>query len=288
MGPGTPPTHMQVIDAAATRDFDPESFAKSGLFETDRMFADVYCFEPGQAQEVHAHDDGDKVYYVLDGHLTAVVGDEERTLAPGEAVVAEAGEAHGLRNDGDERARALVVMAWGDTEGQSGHSHDHAHHHHDDAELDFAVLTITSSRDEATDESGRIARRAIEDDGHDVVGYETVADDEDAIRTVVSEHVAEGADAVVTTGGTGLTPDDVTVEAVRPLLEKELPGVGEHFRRLSHERVGTAAMLSRATGGVVDGSAVFCLPGSPDAAELGVEEVVLPEVGHVASLAGRN
>ena len=287
MGTGTSPIGMNVTDAGDIDAFDPESFAKAGLFETDRMFADVYCFEPGQAQTAHAHDDGDKVYYVLDGEPTAIVGDEERRLTPGEAVLAPAGTEHGLRNDTDERARALVVMAWGSgDDGGDDHAHDH-HHHHDAEDLDVAVLTITSSRDEAADESGRIAREAIRDAGHEVADYDTVADDVKEIRTAVRSQINAGADAVITTGGTGLTPDDVTVEALRPLFDTELPGVGEYFRRLSHDRVGTAAMLSRATGGVVDGAAVFALPGSPDAIELGVEEVALPEVGHIVSLARR-
>jgi len=282
---------MDVRDAAAVADFDPDSFAKAGLFETDRMFTDVYCFEPEQAQDPHAHDEGDKVYYVLDGEPTAVVGDEERQLSPGEAVVAPAGTEHGIRNETDARARTLVVMAWGDStedDTDHDHDHDHAHHHHDAEDLDVAVLTITSSRDAESDESGRIAREAIRAAGHEVAGYDTVADDEDAIRREVRGRIADGADAVLTTGGTGLTPDDVTVAAIRPLLDAELPGVGEYFRRLSHERVGTAAMLSRATGGVANGAAVFALPGSPDAVELGVEEVVLPELGHVVSLARRD
>jgi molybdenum cofactor biosynthesis protein B len=113
-----------------------------------------------------------------------------------------------------------------------------------------------------------------------------VTDDEDAIRSTLRDAIAE-TDVVVTSGGTGLTRDDVTIEAVRSLLRTELPGVGEHFRRLSHEQIGTSAMLSRATAGVVDGTAIFAFPGSPDAVELGVERVMLPELDHVLHLARR-
>lgn len=161
------------------------------------------------------------------------------------------------------------------------------HHHHDgEAEsLDVAVLTVTTTRDVETDESGETAKSAFEAAGHDVSAYDTVADDVTAIRERVRE---ADADVVLTTGGTGLTPDDVTIEALRELFDKELPGFGEYFRALSREDVGTRAMLSRATAGTVDGTVVYALPGNPDAVELGVERAVLPEVEHAAALAGRD
>ena len=164
------------------------------------------------------------------------------------------------------------------------HDH-HQHHHHDETgSVDVAVLTITTSRDASEDESGAAAQQAIEGAGHAVTEYDTVPDDAAAIRERVRE---ADADAVVTTGGTGLTPDDVTVEALRPLFDREIPGFGEYFRRLSHEQVGTPAMLSRATAGLSGDTAIFALPGNPDAVVLGVEECVLPELGHVVSLASR-
>jgi molybdenum cofactor biosynthesis protein B len=95
----------------------------------------------------------------------------------------------------------------------------------------------------------------------------------------------------VTTGGTGVTPDDATIEAVRPLFEKELPGFGELFRILSHDEVGTKVVGTRATAGIVatetGGVPVFCLPGSENAARLGVERIVSEEAGHLAGLASR-
>jgi molybdenum cofactor biosynthesis protein B len=180
-------------------------------------------------------------------------------------------------------------MSDGHGEGGHGdHDHgDHDHHHHGtDETLTFAVLTISSSRSSDDDESGPVASAAIEDAGHEVAVTDVVTDDEAAIRERVEALCAE-VDVVVTTGGTGLTPDDVTIDAVRPLLDPEIPGVGEYFRRLSHEQVGTAAMLTRATAGIVGETAVYAFPGSPDAIELGVEDVLLPEVGHVVGLARR-
>lgn len=173
----------------------------------------------------------------------------------------------------------------GDSHQDGDHRHDHHHHGHDET-WEVAVLTISTSRSAADDESGPTARRVLEADGHQVVEQRVVGDDEAAVREAV-DGLAGDVDVVVTSGGTGLTPDDVTVEAIRPLLDKELPGVGEYFRRLSHDEVGTAAMLSRATAGVVDGTAVYALPGSPDAVRLGVEAVLLPEVDHVLHLARR-
>lgn len=164
--------------------------------------------------------------------------------------------------------------------------HDHHHHHGTDETLAFAVLTISSSRSGDEDESGPIASTAIEDAGHEVVVTDVVTDDAAAIRERVEDLCSE-VDVIVTTGGTGLTPDDVTIDAVRPLLDPEIPGVGEYFRRLSHEQVGTAAMLTRATAGIVGETGVYAFPGSPAAIELGVEDVLLPEVGHVVGLARR-
>ncbi|WP_372479953.1 molybdenum cofactor biosynthesis protein B [Halomicrobium sp. HM KBTZ05] len=178
-----------------------------------------------------------------------------------------------------------------DADDHDADDHDH-HHHGTDETLDVAVLTISSSRSSDEDESGPVASRAIEDAGHRVAVTDVVADDEAAIRERVETLAGERADGetvdvIVTTGGTGLTPDDVTIEAIRPLLDPEIPGVGEYFRRLSHEQVGTAAMLTRATAGIVGETAVYAFPGSPDAIALGVESVLLPEVGHVVGLARR-
>lgn len=165
--------------------------------------------------------------------------------------------------------------------GDDEHVHEHAH---GSGPLAVAVLTVTSTRDADTDESGATAKRLVEAAGHDVEAYDVLPDDERAVRRRVREATA---DAVIVTGGTGLTPDDVTVEAVRPLYDREIPGFGEYFRRLSHEEVGTRAMLTRATAGVVDGTAVYLLPGNPDAVALGVDRAVLPEIEHVVALARR-
>jgi molybdenum cofactor biosynthesis protein B len=101
---------------------------------------------------------------------------------------------------------------------------------------------------------------------------------EEAVKSVLNS--AE-LDAAIFCGGTGITPKDVTIEAVSPFLEKTLPGFGELFRRLSYDKVGSAAVMSRAVAGVARGKALFCIPGSPDAVRVSVEMLILPEVPHI-------
>jgi len=170
-----------------------------------------------------------------------------------------------------------------------GHSHGHSHddHHHADVDhLGVAVVTVSSSRSLDDDPSGDAAQELVEGDGHSVVARDLVADDLDGVqRAVLALTGREDVDLVVTTGGTGVTPDDVTVEAVEPLFDKDLPGFGELFRVLSYEEVGTRAMGSRATAGVSEGVPVFCLPGSEDAVRTAVGELVLAEAPHLVGLA---
>jgi molybdenum cofactor biosynthesis protein B len=173
--------------------------------------------------------------------------------------------------------------------GEEQTSEEHDHHAHDVATVGAAVLTISSSRNLDSDPSGDAIRDLLEADGHRVVTREVIRDDRDRIQAAVNQLVdRRDVDVVVTTGGTGVTPDDVTVEAVGPLFDKHLPGFGELFRRRSAESVGTKVLATRATAGVVDAVPVFVLPGSVDAVELGVEELLLPEVGHLVGLAGRD
>ena len=114
-----------------------------------------------------------------------------------------------------------------------------------------------------------------------------VADETAAIEAAVAALLDDGVDVVLTTGGTGLTPDDVTVDAIEPLFDRPIPGFGELFRWLSYEEVGAMAMASRATAGVVDDRLVFCLPGSENAARTGAERLVAPAVGHLLGLVRR-
>jgi len=169
------------------------------------------------------------------------------------------------------------------------HSHDSDddHHAHDTDGVDMGIVTVSSSRTLDDDPGGDIIESVCTDAGHDVVERRVVADDAAAIADTVTAAIEDGADVVVTTGGTGLTPDDVTVEAVDPLFDREIPGFGELFRLLSYEEVGPMAMASRATAGVVADRLVFCLPGSENAARMGSEKLVAPAVGHLLGLVRR-
>lgn len=169
------------------------------------------------------------------------------------------------------------------------HDHDHDHHHaHDLDALGAAVVTVSSSRGVDEDPAGDAIVAAFEAAGHDVAVREVVNDDLDGIQSTVDRLVGrDDVQVVVTTGGTGVTPDDVTIEAVRPLLGTELPGFGELFRRLSYDEVGTRVVGTRAVGGITRGVPVFCLPGSENAARLGAEEIVVEEAPHLAGLARR-
>lgn len=170
-----------------------------------------------------------------------------------------------------------------------GHDHAHHDHHADDLEmLGIAVMTVSSTRTRAEDTAGDVIVAVLEGEGHEIVTRDVVQDAYDNVQGTVDRFVSRSdVDAVVTTGGTGVTADDVTVEAVEPLFEKKLPGFGELFRRLSYEEVGTRAIATRATAGVADGVPVFCLPGSESAVRLGTEEIVVEVVGHLAGLAGQ-
>ncbi|MEF8831672.1 MAG: MogA/MoaB family molybdenum cofactor biosynthesis protein [Halobacteriales archaeon] len=170
----------------------------------------------------------------------------------------------------------------------SDDDHDHDHHRHDVDTLGAAVVTVSSSRSLADDPSGDFIVQALVDAGHDVVTRELIHDDYDDIQHTVDTLVGRrDVDVVVSTGGTGVSPDDRTIEAIRPLFEKELPGFGQLFRRLSVDDIGTRAIATRATAGIADGVPVFCLPGSRAAVELGVEKLVVEEAPHLAGLASR-
>jgi molybdenum cofactor biosynthesis protein B len=172
-----------------------------------------------------------------------------------------------------------------------GHGHGHgtpahgpspAREHRSDAPTHVCcfVLTCSDSRAHADDVSGRALREGLEAAGHSVVGQTVVRDEPEQIRAAVQRGLEGGARAVLITGGTGITRRDQTVEAIRPLLDKEIPGFGELFRMLSFQEIGSAAWLSRALAGTVRGALVFVLPGSPNAVRLALDRLVLPELGH--------
>lgn len=142
------------------------------------------------------------------------------------------------------------------------------------------VLTISDTRTEATDASGNAIVEALTSAGHTVSGRLIVEDDPAAVRDIVAAHAAT-VNAIITTGGTGITSRDSTYEAIGGLLHKRLDGFGELFRMLSYQEIGSAAMMSRACAGTIGRTALFALPGSEHAVRLAMTRLVLPEIGHV-------
>jgi molybdopterin adenylyltransferase len=146
----------------------------------------------------------------------------------------------------------------------------------------FGLLTVSDTRSTATDVSGETMRALVEAAGHTVHGAAIVPDDPRQVVERVLGWVAEEAcDVVVTSGGTGLSARDRTVEAVSGLFDPPISGFGELFRMLSFAEIGPAAMLTRADAGLVRGTPVFLLPGSPKAVTLALTRLVLPEIGHL-------
>lgn len=140
----------------------------------------------------------------------------------------------------------------------------------------FQKFGPVSRPEEATDLSGQVILDKIKEKGYDST-YQLLPDGIEPIRNAVQ---SSSADAIVICGGTGLTHLDLTLEAVEPLFEKEIPGFGEIFRLRSLDEVGTRAILTRASAGVYRGRPIFCLPGSPNAARLGME-LILAEIEHI-------
>jgi molybdenum cofactor biosynthesis protein B len=144
------------------------------------------------------------------------------------------------------------------------------------------ILTVSDSRTEVTDASGRAIADLLISAGHQISGRTIVKDDPAAVRSTIERQLASrDVDVIISTGGTGITSRDTTFEAVDALLEKRLDGFGELFRMLSYEEIGSAAMMTRATAGVARGTAIFLLPGSEHAVRLGMTKLILPELGHV-------
>ena len=156
------------------------------------------------------------------------------------------------------------------------------------ASVSVHVITVSDTRTLDTDASGRAIVELLQGAGHRVAGRTLLRDEAEDVRATV-RHLASEAlvDVVITTGGTGITARDGTFEAVDSLLTKRLPGFGELFRSLSYQQIGAAAMLSRATAGLVGPMVVVALPGSRHAVRLALEELVLPELGHLVREARR-
>ncbi len=157
------------------------------------------------------------------------------------------------------------------------------HKHHAPSSVRVFVITISDTRTEANDTGGDLACELLRAAGQELAGRRILRDEPSEIAGQVRALCDPGsADVVITTGGTGLSRRDSTYEAITGLFEKRIDGFGELFRMLSYQEIGSAAMLSRAVAGLRNGTAIFALPGSPAAVRLGLEKLILPELGHLA------
>ncbi|WP_439847864.1 MogA/MoaB family molybdenum cofactor biosynthesis protein [Mammaliicoccus sciuri] len=150
--------------------------------------------------------------------------------------------------------------------------------------IDVAVLTVSDTRTKETDKGGQLVQQYLKDlnaeirEGH----YQIVNDDVTEIQTQVNEWLSNDVDVIITTGGTGISQRDVTIEAIKPLLDKEIEGFGEIFRFLSYtEDVGTRAILSRAIAGTVGHQVIISIPGSTGAVKLAMEKLITKELNHL-------
>ncbi|MCD8798051.1 MULTISPECIES: molybdenum cofactor biosynthesis protein B [Mammaliicoccus] len=150
--------------------------------------------------------------------------------------------------------------------------------------INVSVLTVSDTRTKETDKGGQLVQQYLKDlnveikEGH----YQIVKDDVTEIQTQVNEWLSKDVDAIITTGGTGISQRDVTIEAIKPLLDKEIEGFGEIFRYLSYtEDVGTRAILSRAIAGTVGHQVIISIPGSTGAVKLAMEKLITKELNHL-------
>lgn len=146
----------------------------------------------------------------------------------------------------------------------------------------MAIITVSDTRTEADDDSGRTIKALSEETGHSIARKAIVKDDVSEIRKALREMLEDQTiEAIVINGGTGVSSRDLTAEAVEDFREKTLPGFGELFRMLSFDEVGSAAILSRAEAFVTEGKVVFCLPGSEKAVRLAMTRLIAPELSHI-------
>lgn len=159
---------------------------------------------------------------------------------------------------------------------------DHRRQARTQGSVPIAIVTVSDTRTAETDASGHLIRQLVEAAGHQVVDYRIVKDEPDQVAAALADFTAGSARLVIFNGGTGISQRDRTYDVISRELEKTLPGFGELFRMLSYEQVGAAAMLSRATAGVYRNRVIVSLPGSPNAVQLALEKLILPEMQHLA------
>jgi molybdenum cofactor biosynthesis protein B len=160
----------------------------------------------------------------------------------------------------------------------------HQHRKAAPASVAVGILSVSTTRSIQNDESGIWIAKRTKKEGHAVRFHQVVTDDIDAIREAALKAIRDhNLQALIITGGTGMTPKDVTIEAIKPLFAKEMTAFGPIFAQLSYEEIDSAAILSRATAGVIGKTIIFCIPGSRKACQLACKVLIFPELGHVVA-----
>jgi molybdenum cofactor biosynthesis protein B len=157
------------------------------------------------------------------------------------------------------------------------------------SKVNVIVITCSSSRykikketGKLEDPSGDLIVSALSEEGHRIVDRKLISDNKLMIKNTLKKALREkNLDAIIITGGTGISKKDLTIEVVKRIVEKDLPGFGELLRKISYEKIGSAAMLTRAFAGIAKNKAIFCIPGSPNAVEIALKELIVPEIRHI-------
>jgi molybdenum cofactor biosynthesis protein B len=162
------------------------------------------------------------------------------------------------------------------------------HKHHVPASFNCAVIIISGSRTEQTDESGKYIISRLKECENTVTAYSIVKNDAGEILDTINKVFNDGiTQAVITSGGTGASHMDITIETLSPILEKKMDGFGELFRNLTYQEIGTGSILSRAMAGIVKGKVLISLPGSLEAVKMAMEKIIVPELAHLVREASR-
>lgn len=160
----------------------------------------------------------------------------------------------------------------------------HQHRQAAPTSVGVGILSVSTTRALENDESGRWIAKRAKKEGHTILSHQVVTDDIKAIREMALKAIRDHhLQALLITGGTGITPQDVTIEAIKPLFSKEMTAFGAIFAQLSYEEIDSAAILSRAAAGIIGSTVVFCMPGSKKACQLACKALIFPELGHVVA-----
>jgi molybdenum cofactor biosynthesis protein B len=162
------------------------------------------------------------------------------------------------------------------------------HKQHVPLNVNCAVIIISDSRTEQTDESGKYIMDSLKEAGHTITSYSIIKNDASEIIDKIGNIFKDNpTQVIITSGGTGASHMDITIETITPILEKKMEGFGELFRNLTYQEIGSGSILSRAMAGVIKGRIIISLPGSLDAVKLAMDKIIIPEIAHLVREASR-